>query len=34
MGSSGIWWAVTIGEICGGILSGTLVIIKRKKYGY
>ena len=34
MGSIGIWWAVTIGEICGGILSGTLVIIKRKKYGY
>ena len=34
MGSIGIWWAVTIGEICGGILSGTLVLIKRKKYGY
>jgi len=34
MGSIGIWWAVTIGEICGGILSGSLVIIKRKKYGY
>ena len=34
MGSIGIWWAVTIGEICGGILSGTLVIVKRKKYGY
>ena len=34
MGSIGIWWAVTIGEICGGILSGSLVLIKRKKYGY
>ena len=34
MGSIGIWWAVTIGEICGGILSGTLVLVKRKKYGY
>ena len=34
MGNDGIWWAVTFGEIIGAILSTSLVIVMRKRYGY
>ncbi len=34
MGSIGIWWGVTIGEVCGGLLASSFVYFMRKKYGY
>lgn len=34
LGIDGIWWAITVAEICACILSGAFLFVKREKYHY
>lgn len=34
LGLEGIWWAITVAEVCAFVISGAFLAVKRKKYHY